>query len=210
LKTIDVRQAPCDKVFDSSKLAVIEEGSAKLRSVRLGHRAARPDTASPRPPAWSPWARPSRSRTEAIEYADGLYKAAAAAHISTDRAAGICARPWSRPAATPATPARRCCSSARTFGKAQEGPKGFGPFQALLRQARLQRRRRQGLQGKGRGARRGRGPDPAAEEPLGDQDAAIDQFGLQGLAPLILKGADAWKEYREEAQARGAGARQAR
>lgn len=188
-----------DKVFDSSKLAVLDEGSAKLRIFGsaleplgpLGIAAAAGVVAL---------AAAFEESHKAIEYADSLYKAAAAAHVSTDALqeyqAAIVKAGGDANAAGPAL-----LEFSQILGKGAEGLRGLRPFQALF----------------------GKSFGTADVKALGDseraidavvakiqnlstrsqQDAAINQFGLQGLAPLILAGADAWKTYREEASAAG-------
>jgi hypothetical protein len=196
--TINVRKA-LDKVFDSSKLAVIEEGSTKLRIFGsaieplgpLGIAAAAGVVAL---------GAAFEEAHKAIEFTDSLYKAAQAAHVSTDALqeyrAAIVKAGGDANAAGPAL-----LQFSETLGKAQEGLKGLRPFQALF--------------GKGFSVAdvKGLGGNEQALDAVvakiqnlssrSQQDAAISQFGLQGLAPLILAGADAWAKYREEA--RGAG-----
>jgi hypothetical protein len=196
--SIDVRKA-LDKVFDSSKLAVIEEGSTKLRIFGsaieplgpLGIAAAAGVVAL---------GAAFEEAHKAIEYADSLYKAAQAAHVSTDALqeyrAAIVKAGGDANAAGPAL-----LQFSEVLGKAAEGLKGLRPFQALF----------------GKGFKvsdvKGLGTDEQALDAVvakiqnlssrAQQDAAISRFGLQGLAPLILAGADAWKSYREEAKAAG-------
>jgi hypothetical protein len=199
LGSVDVNKA-LRKVFDSSKLAVVEEGSAKLRIFGsaieplgpLGIAAAAGVVALGEAFAQS---------KEAIEYADGLYKAAAAAHISTDALqeyrAAIVKAGGDANAAGPAL-----LQFSEALGKAEEGlPKAQRAFKALF--------------GTGFGTAQIKGlggTDQALDAVVAkiqnlssrsQQDAAISQFGLQGLAPLILAGAEAWAKYREEARASG-------
>jgi hypothetical protein len=187
------------RVFDSARFNVIEEGSAKLRIFGsaieplgpLGIAAAAGVVAL---------GAAFEEAHKAIEYTDSLYKAAKAAHVSTDalqemRAAVIKAG-GDASAAGPGL-----LAFSETLGKAQEGLKGIRPFQALF--------------GKGFTVAdvKGLGSDEQALDAVvakiqnlstrSQQDAAIGQFGLQGLAPLILAGADAWTKYREEAMAAG-------
>jgi hypothetical protein len=196
--TINVRKA-LDKVFDSSKLAVIEEGSTKLRIFGsaieplgpLGIAAAAGVVAL---------GAAFEEAHKAIEFTDSLYKAAQAAHVSTDALqeyrAAIVKAGGDANAAGPAL-----LQFSETLGKAQEGLKGLRPFQALF--------------GKGFSVAdvKGLGGNEQALDAVvakiqnlssrSQQDAAISQFGLQGLAPLILAGADAWTKYREEAKSAG-------
>jgi hypothetical protein len=187
------------KVFDSARFNVIEEGSAKLRIFGsaieplgpLGIAAAAGVVAL---------GAAFEEAHKAIEFTDSLYKAAQAAHVSTDALqeyrAAIVKAGGDANAAGPAL-----LQFSETLGKAQEGLKGLRPFQALF--------------GKGFSVAdvKGLGGNEQALDAVvakiqnlssrSQQDAAIGQFGLQGLAPLILAGADAWKKYREEAKAAG-------
>lgn len=187
------------KVFDSARFNVIEEGSAKLRIFGsaieplgpLGIAAAAGVVAL---------GAAFEEAHKAVEYTDGLYKAAQAAHVSTDalqemRAAVIKAG-GDAEAAGPSL-----LRFSETLGKAQEGLRGIRPFQALFGKSFSV------ADVKGLG-----GNEQALDAVVAkiqnlssrsQQDAAIEQFGLQGLAPLILAGADAWTKYREEAKAAG-------
>jgi hypothetical protein len=198
LGSINVKRA-LDKVFDSSKLAVIEEGSTKLRIFGSAIEPLGPLGIAAAAGVVALGAAFEESR-KAIEYADSLYKAAQAAHVSTDALqeyrAAIVKAGGDANAAGPAL-----LAFSETLGKAQEGLKGLRPFQALF--------------GKGFSVAdvRGLGSNENALDAVvakiqnlssrSQQDAAISQFGLQGLAPLILAGADAWKEYRDEAKKAG-------
>lgn len=185
------------KVFDASRFQVVEEGSAKLRVFGSAIEPLGPlgIAAAAGVVALSEALHKSR---EAIEYADSLYKAAAAAHVSTDalqefrqaveKAGG------DGQAAGPAL-----LAFSETLGKAQEGlAKGLRGFQALGFSPEQVKRFKD------------------TEEALdaivariqnlrsrSQQDAAISQFGLQGLAPLILAGAEAWRTWREDAKTSG-------
>jgi hypothetical protein len=186
-------------IFDNARFATLEEGGAKLRIFGsaleplgpLGIAAAAGIVAV---------AEAFAQAHEAVEFADGLFKAAAAAHVSTDALqemrVAVTKAGGDASAAGPAL-----LQFSEILGKAQEGLKGIRPFQALF--------------GKGFSVAdvKGLGGNEQALDAVvakiqnlssrSQQDAAISQFGLQGLAPLILAGADAWKEWREEAKAAG-------
>jgi hypothetical protein len=187
------------KVFDSARFNVIEEGSAKLRIFGSAIEPLGPIGIAAAAGVVALGAALEEAH-KAVEFADSLYKAAAAAHVSTDALqeyrAAIVKAGGDANAAGPAL-----LAFSETLGKAQEGLKGLRPFQALF--------------GKGFSVAdvRGLGGNENALDAVvakiqnlssrSQQDAAISQFGLQGLAPLILAGADAWKEYRDEAKAAG-------
>lgn len=178
-------------VFDSARFATIEEGGAKLR---IFGSALEPLGAYGLAAAAGVVAlgEAMAQTHEAIEYADGLYRAAQAAHTTTtelqvmrealEKSGGV---------ATEADGALLAFSE--TLGKAQAGlarsQRGFLALGFTAEQIKAFK------------------DAPTAMEAVvekiqklrpQDQDAAIDLFGLKGLAPLILKGADAWKKYREE------------
>jgi hypothetical protein len=188
-----------DRIFDRSRLAVIEEGGAKIGVFGSAIEELGP-AGLVAAAGVAALGVALEEAHKAVEFADSLYKAAAAAHVSTDALQEMrVAVTKAGGDASAAGPALLAFSE--TLGKAQEGLNGIRPFQALF--------------GKGFSVAdvKGLGGNEQALDAVvakiqnlssrSQQDAAIDQFGLKGLAPLILSGADAWTKYREEAKAAG-------
>jgi hypothetical protein len=199
--TINVRKA-LDKVFDSSKLAVIEEGSTKLR---IFGSAIEP--LGPLGIAAAAGVVALGAAFAQVERGDRVHRTACSRPLSRRahlhrRPAGIPRRHRQGGRGRQLRQARRCSSSARPRARLSEGLKGLRPFQALFGKG-FSVADVKALGGNERGAGRCRGKKIQNLSSRSQQDAAISQFGLQGLAPLILAGADAWAKYREEAKGAG-------
>jgi hypothetical protein len=114
LGSINVKRA-LDKVFDSSKLAVIEEGSTKLRIFGSAIEPLGPLGIAAAAGVVALGAAFEESR-KAIEYADSLYKAAQPPTSPPMRCRNT-APPSSRRVVTPTRRGRRCWPSARRWAR---------------------------------------------------------------------------------------------
>jgi|GEM_PF-5701644 len=196
---INVKKA-LDKVFDSSKLAVIEAGSAKLRVFGSAIEPLGPLGIAAAAGVVALATAFAQSR-EAIEYADGIYKAAAAAHTTTDALQEMRVA-VSKAGGDAASAGPALAEFSANLGKAEAGvPRALRAFRELFGTG-FSAADASKLAASGTGLDQVVARIQKLKNPE-QQDAIIQQFGLEGLKPLILAGADAWKTWREEAKAAG-------
>jgi hypothetical protein len=182
-----------DKVFDSSKLAVLDEGAAHLR---IFGSALEPLGAYGLAAAGAvvAFGVAMEETKKAVEFADNLYRSAQAAHVTTDELQ-IMREALARAGGEAQQADGALIEFSTTLGKAQTGLKrserGFTALGFTAEDIK-------GFKDSGAALDAVVAKIQNLKRPS-DQDAAIDLLGLRGLAPLIRQGAEAWKEYREEA-----------
>lgn len=187
-------------IFDSAKLATLEEGSTKLRIFGsaleplgpLGLAAAGGVAA---------FGLALEEAHKAVEFADSLYKLAKGAHVTTDELQEMqFALRVAGGNAADAAPALTTFSE--TLGKASAGAaRALRPFKQLFGESFSAADAKRLIDS-------GHALETVTEaisnlSSTAQKDASVQQFGLEGLKLLIEEGPEKMREFRAEAEASG-------